>query len=343
MKRVRRIVFLALLVVMTASFALAEGDLTFYNLGDFRLENGQTIRECRVGYRTFGTLNTEKSNVLLFPTWLAGTSGDLADIGLVGPGKLADTSRYFVVAVDAFGNGVSSSPSTSALQSGTAFPAFTIRDMVEAQYLLLTRALRLTRLHGVVGISMGGMQAFQWMVSYPDFVERAVPISGTPRLTSYDQLFWRGELQIIDAVRNSPPGANAPMRALAPVHVLNSRTPEYFTRTVKSGDVSGFLASAEKSFVKFDAHNWASQLKAIMGHDIFRSFDGSEAAAARSTKVRTLIIVASGDRMVYSGPSRSFALLLKSAFWEFKGDCGHFSFLCEAAELRGLVWTFLDK
>src|SRR5688500_2331915 len=99
-------------------------DQKFSALGDFRVEGGETIRDCRVGYRTAGELNAARSNAILVPTWFAGRSGDLG--GWIGPGKLLDTKRWFVIAVDAFGNGVSSSPSNSAQRP---FPVFTIRDM----------------------------------------------------------------------------------------------------------------------------------------------------------------------------------------------------------------------
>src|SRR5689334_1391049 len=80
----------------------------FANIGDLKLQNGGVIRNCRVGYRTFGTLNRDKSNVVVFPTWAGGTTEQLK--GNFGPGKLIDTTSYFVVAIDALSNGVSSSP-----------------------------------------------------------------------------------------------------------------------------------------------------------------------------------------------------------------------------------------
>src|SRR5882672_6837784 len=86
----------------------------FASLGDSKLESGETIKNCRIGYRTFGELNSDKSNVVVFTTWFGGTSEQLA--GGFGPGKLVDTSKYYVIAIDALGNGVSTSPSNSALQ-----------------------------------------------------------------------------------------------------------------------------------------------------------------------------------------------------------------------------------
>src|SRR5688572_11802331 len=103
---------------------------------------------------------------------------------MIGAGRMLDPARYFVVAVDALGNGVSSSPSNSAIQAGEKFPRFTIRDMVHSQHELLTRILKLDQVFLVTGSSMGGMQTFEWVVSYPDFMKGAIPIVGTPSQTS---------------------------------------------------------------------------------------------------------------------------------------------------------------
>ena len=88
--------------------------------GGFALESGEVVRDCRIGYRAFGRLNADKSNAILFPTWFTGTSQQLADS--IGPGKLADPARWYVLAVDALGNGVSSAPSNSRAPAAHAFP-----------------------------------------------------------------------------------------------------------------------------------------------------------------------------------------------------------------------------
>ena len=118
--------------VVTAWCASAQGNLEMGRLGDFRLESGAVIQDCQIGYRTFGMLNTQRSNAILFPTWFTGTSQELT--GEIGPGKLVDPSQYFVIAVDALGDGVSSSPSNSTAQPRMKFPEFSIRDMVAAEH-----------------------------------------------------------------------------------------------------------------------------------------------------------------------------------------------------------------
>ena len=137
------------------------------SLGDLTLESGQVIHDCRIGYRTYGRLDAAKSNAILFPTWFGGTTEQLA--GNFGSGKTIDTGKYFVIAVDAIGNGVSSSPSNSRTQPRLKFPRFSIRDMVESQHRLVTEVLHLNHLRAVIGISMGGMQTFEWMVGVSGF------------------------------------------------------------------------------------------------------------------------------------------------------------------------------
>src|SRR5216683_2869669 len=102
--------FLALAALAAPSTPAQEQK--FADLGDFKLVNGEVIRDCKIGYRTFGKMNADKSNVVVFPTWAGGTTEELtAD---VGPKGMINDADYFVILLDAFSNGVSSSPSNSA-------------------------------------------------------------------------------------------------------------------------------------------------------------------------------------------------------------------------------------
>ena len=97
-----------------------------------------------------------------------------------------DTAGFYVVVVDAFGNGISSSPSNNP-----SFPEITIRDMVNSQYELLTKHLRINHVKVVMGGSMGGFQVMEWLVSYPGFADNAISIVGSPKLSSYDLMLWK--------------------------------------------------------------------------------------------------------------------------------------------------------
>src|SRR5215469_17169163 len=169
--RIAALVILAMLLCaakLEAQAAAGKGAQKFAELGDFQLRGRAVIHDFRLGYRTFGVLNAEKSNAILWPTWLDGTTEDL--VPYIGPGKVIDSGEYFVILVDAIGNGVSTSPSNSKSQSRAHFPQFSIEDMVEAEHRLATDVLHLRHLRAVMGMSMGGMQTFAWTISYPDFL-----------------------------------------------------------------------------------------------------------------------------------------------------------------------------
>ena len=103
----------------------ANGAQQFAALGDLKLRSGAVIHDFRLGYRTFGQLNAAKSNAILWPTWLGGKTQEL--VQFIGPDTVVDSTKYFVVLVDAIGNGISTSPSNSKFQPRLAFPEFTIR------------------------------------------------------------------------------------------------------------------------------------------------------------------------------------------------------------------------
>jgi homoserine O-acetyltransferase len=117
--------------------AASGGTQQFFTISEFPLESGAVIRDCRIGYRTWGKLAPDKGNAILFPTWFTGSSKDLEPFVGTTPNRMLDTAKYFVIAVDALANGVSSSPSNSPTQPRLAFPKVTIRDMVNSQRRLI--------------------------------------------------------------------------------------------------------------------------------------------------------------------------------------------------------------
>ena len=288
--------------------------LQLAHLGDFKLDNGQTIRNCIVGYRTYGTLADDKSNVIVVLTWFGGTTDGLEQ--WIGAGKLYDSSKYFIVSIDAFGDGVSSSPSNGANEN------FTMRDMVRAQHVLLTRDLKIDHVLAVSGLSMGGMQTFQWIASYPDFMTKAIPIVGSPKLAPYDRMFWKSELSVIA----SPNG----MKAAADMNDLHLHTPAWVNAHVK--DVDAVLKQHESLVSHINVDNYASQLRLMIGLDI---------GAPPAKLPQTLVVISEQDLTVNPAPARDFARATGSQLLSLTSDCGHLATSCESARLTAEVHAFL--
>lgn len=333
--------FSALLHAQSAADAIPP--LQYANLGDLKLENGSTIRDCKLGYRTMGTLNAAKSNAVLFPTWLAGRSGEVAMN--IGPNGYIDSTKFFVIVVDALGNGVSCSPSNSEKQHGTAFPQFSVRDMVYSQYRFVTEVLHLNHLHAVAGLSMGGIQTFQWMVSYPDFMDMAVPIVGTPQPTSYDLLFLSMEKKALESdpdYKNGKYTQTPTLPMVALIHNMNLSTPEFrVNHTTREGFSQYFENITTNGQRLIDANNYLRQLQALLGHDI--AHGGSLFDAASKVKAKVLIVSATQDHMVNPLPALGFAKLIHAQTVILESDCGHMAPGCEINTVSTQINQFLSS
>ncbi len=326
---------------------LAAQQLQYASLGNFRLENGQVLKNLRMGYRTLGKLNAQKSNVVVMPTAFMGKTGGM--LGEVGPGRLVDSSRYYVILIDALGNGVSSSPSNSKAQPRMQFPQFNIRDMVKSQHELLTRVFKLSHVHAVVGVSMGGHQTFQWMVSYPNFMDEAIPIVGSPRPTSYDSLLHTADLHAITFSRDWNNGnyASEPVAALsmiADILALNGSTPEYRITHTTLAELPAFISGAQNSVVKsFDANNCVRQLQAMLAQDVSKPFGGSMEKAASVVRARVLVVPSLQDHIVNPQPALDFAKLIHARVFKLTSNCGHGAPGCERDRLDPVVNAFLAQ
>lgn len=341
MKNLVQFVFVSLIFASSLVTVLAQ-EQQFAEIGDFKLENSEFIRDCRIGYRTLGKLDSNKSNVILFPTWAGGTTEQL--ISNVGQGKLIDSATYYVIAIDALGNGVSSSPSNSKLQPRMTFPKFTFRDMVNAQHLVLTKILHLNHVKAVIGISMGGMQTFQWIVSYPDFMDKAIPIVGSPQLAPYDLMHWQTQ---IDAITTDPAwnkgnyAANPARVAEAEFGSLLLTTPENYNKRMTRQQVFEELEKAKSATGGFDANNKIRQVQAMIALDVAEPFDGSLKRAAATVKTKVLVIAAKFDHVVTPAPALEFGRLLGSKVLILEGDCGHSAPSCESSTVNKAVADFL--
>jgi homoserine acetyltransferase len=333
---------LSLVLLCLSRLATAQ-ELQFAELGDFKLDSGAIIRDCRIGYRTFGELNAARSNAILFTTWASGTTEQLKSN--VGPGRLVDSGKYFVVTIDALANGVSSSPSNSQLQPRMSFPKVTMRDMVNTQHQVLTKMLGLSHLKAVIGISMGGMQTFQWLVSYPDFMDQAVPIVGSPQLAPYDLVLWQAQLDALmhDPAWNDGNYAQNPGRVTdAEFGALVLTTPDNYNKRTTRKQVFEELEKA-KSSPGFDANDKIRQTQAMMALDVAATFGGSLEKAAATVKAKVFVIVSKWDHVVTPGPALAFARLLNARVLELESDCGHMAPSCEFQRLAATVAGFLEQ
>jgi homoserine O-acetyltransferase len=340
--RLQSVVWAIVVICGLSSVALAQAQ-QFANIGDLKLRNGGVIRNCRIGYRTFGKLNADKSNVVVFPTWAGGTTEQLKSS--IGPGRLVDSTKYFVVAIDALSNGVSSSPSNSRLQPRMKFPQFTLRDTVESQHKLLATVLKIDHVKAIIGISMGGMQAFQWLVAYPDFMDKAVPIVGSPRLAPYDLLLWQAQIEALTHDRDFKGGnysAN-PARALdfAFGELLLTSPPDYNKRKTRE-QVLADLEKARHDLKSFDANDKIRQTQAMMQLDVSRDFGRSLERAAKTVRAKVFVVVSRFDHVMTPGPATEFASLLGAKLLELESDCGHLATVCESTRLNETVADFLN-
>jgi homoserine O-acetyltransferase len=337
----------ALCLLAAAQVTLAaDGGLRFFAIGEFQLDSGVAIRDCKIGYRTYGALNADKSNAVLFPAWFTGASKDLEQYFGTGPEKMVDTSKLFVIAVDPLANGVSSSPSNSASQPRLGFPKISIRDMVNSQRRLIAEVFGIKQLHAVVGISMGGMQAFQWAVSYPAMMERAIPIVGTPRLTSTDLLLWTAEVRAIQEHKDYNAGKYAAppdFQALSLIHAFALTTPAYRASQTSRGQFPAWLKEALERSAAFDPNDRIRQLEAMLAHDVAAPFNGSLARAAAEVRTQLLVIVAEKDAMVNPAPAIEFAKLARAPLVSLDGGCGHLIFECQSDGVVPKVSEFLRQ
>jgi homoserine O-acetyltransferase len=147
MKTIFSILFVIVLLFTTTNYSQSEQ--LFAEVGNLILVNGSEIENCIIGYRTFGKLNSDSSNAIIFPTWFEGTTNEVGR--LIQKYSFLDTTKYFIIAIDALGNGVSSSPSNYNVYKIKTFPEITIRDMVNSQFVLVTNHFGLKHLFAAVG------------------------------------------------------------------------------------------------------------------------------------------------------------------------------------------------
>ncbi|RMF11169.1 MAG: alpha/beta fold hydrolase [Candidatus Neomarinimicrobiota bacterium] len=334
--------FILFLLVFPAVIARAQAPQQWISLGDFPLESGAQILNARQGYRRYGSADLTARPVVVVPTWFGGHSADLA--ALTGPDNLLDTTRFTFLVLDALGNGVSSSPSTSSDQPAAAFPRFTIGDMVRAQYQALTRGLQLHHVYAILGGSMGGMQVFQWVVDYPGFMDKAVSYVGVPWLSAHSRLVLEAELAAIRAGQEAALPDSIIANEVALIQVLNAYTPAYRNRRTRRDSVPDFIRAYEQRFrQRFRLWDWTRQVQAMLVHDVTRPYGHDLEATLSRVRAPCLIIVSRQDHLVTPEPAREWARSAGATLVEFDNDCGHLAPGCEKERFVRVVNQFLRQ
>lgn len=181
-----------------------QADVWFDN---YRFRNGETLSLLRLHYATLGdphrNAQGEIANAVLVLHWTGSGGGALLSPeyteALFGPGQPLDASRYFLIFPDNLGHGKSSKPSDGLKAE---FPHYGYGDIVDLQHRLVTEVLGIRHLHAIVGMSMGGMNAWQWAEAYPDAVDGIMPVVSLPMKVSGRNLLWRR--MVINAIRSDP-------------------------------------------------------------------------------------------------------------------------------------------
>jgi homoserine O-acetyltransferase len=325
-------------------------------LGDLTLESGETILDYAQSYVTHGELDAQKSNAILLCASLTGTHHRL-DF-LIGPGKALDPARWFTIATDAIGNGLSTSPSNSIRQPRMAFPRFTIRDMVHAQHRLLVEHLAIERLQAVVGASMGGMQALQWAVSHPRFTQSIVAMTPMARTSPWAVLVTATARAclVADPAWNGNGFDIEPERGWAAyAGLMQGLVME--TPTAVEDVMPGVQAAhrwfdeivAKQRATRFDAHDYLYQSWAYEAHDVGTTpgFADTNGALA-SIVARTLILAPPLDLFNPASSACAAAAAIPAArFVEIPSVQGHQAATSRSAAdaefLNRTITRFLDE
>jgi homoserine O-acetyltransferase len=325
------LLFFFLFFFSASSFAIPS--LKIATIGDFKTANGDTINQAKIGYRTIGVLNKEKNNAVLWPSWFTGTSEDIFTTKIID--KILTKKNLFIVVVDALGNGVSSSPSNSK-----NFPNITIEDMVNSQYLLLVEHLGINQLRGVVGISMGGMQALQWSVSYPNFMDKIVSIIGTPKQSSIDLLFWKIQADLLSNSSKFNRDSNFSIKRAYDLFYLNLMTPTKFSQVVAPSDIGKYMESKYKKMI--DPRDYLAMVNAMMQHNIYKTSQLLDSEINSVIKAKLLIIVSDTDHIVNPINSIALAERLGSEKHILTGINGHMAAFIQTAEILKKTSIFLQ-
>jgi len=281
-------------------------DCEIFDLGDVPLQRGATLRNARLAYKTYGKLDADKSNVIVYPTWYSGQHHD--NEWLIGPGMALDPGKYFIIVPNMLGNGLSSSPSnTPEPYNLSRFPNITLYDNVTLQHRLVTEKFGIERVALVVGWSMGAQQTNQWGCLYPDMVQRIAPFCGSAKTAPHNIVFLEGVKAALtaDAAWNGGWYSTPPTRGLRAVGRVYAgwglSQPFYMQelwRELGFSSLEDFLVGYwEGFFLQKDANNLLAMLWSWQNGDISDNpvFKGDFKKALGAIRARAIVMPAERD------------------------------------------------
>lgn len=349
------------------------------------LKSGEILPQFDLVYETYGALNAAKSNAVIVCHALSGThhvAGKYAETdknagwwdNLVGPGKPLDTNKFFVIGLNNLGgchgsSGPSSINKKTKKPFGASFPIVTVEDWVNSQARLLDY-LGIESLAAVIGGSLGGMQALQWSLSYPDRVKHALVIASAPNLTAQNIAFNEVARQAIMTDPEFYAGdyyshKTVPHRGLRIARMLGHITylsddamGAKFGRKLKDTIKYGFDVEFEmESYLRyqgdkfageFDANTYLRMTRALDYYDPALAFGGDLSAALKQAKAEFLVVSFTSDWRFSPARSREIvkALLdneLTVSYAEVTAAHGHDAFLMPDAHYHAILRSYLQK
>ena len=277
-----------------------------FSLGDIELQSGVVLPDAKLTCQTYGTLNAARDNAILLPTFYTGTHK--RNEGFFGEGRAMDPARHFIISVDMFGNGMSSSPSNSPPPfDGPNFPNVTLYDNIKQQQRLVTEELGIEQLALVAGWSMAGCQTYQWAAQYPDKVRAILPFCASAKTSVHNIVFLEGVKAALqadsawqDGHYKQPPerGLRAFGRAYAGWAFSQTFYREGMYKKLGYEHYEDLLQDwAEDHVANWDANNllakiWTWQHSDISDNEIY---NGNFEAALAAIKAKAILIPCDND------------------------------------------------
>ncbi len=339
----------------------------FKDESGLELECGKILPFIELAYNTYGKLNDDNSNVILICHPLTGDSNAKEWWPkIVGPGLSIDTNKYYVICTNSLGGCQGSTgPKSVNPETNKAylldFPMITIGDMVKAQRRLIEH-LGIQKIKMVIGGSMGGMQALEWVAQVPEMVESCAPIAActkvSPLAIAFDSV---GRRSILEQLKSgSGESGLAVARQLGHITYLSEDAMEKkFSRRLQNSDTYQFTLEPEfeiesylnyqgEKFIKrFDLHSYLVLTKAVSYFDLERSY-GSVYDALNQSNAKFLVFAISSDWLYTPQQSKGLAYQLMKmnkhvSYVEIDSDYGHDTFLIDSDETKQVIRCFLES